>query len=57
MMARSEAAMERARGAVPQYALAKNSEWRPLSQQQGFTRWTDEFGSILHLIKRPDQTR
>jgi hypothetical protein len=57
MMARSEGGLQRARDAVPQDALAQNSEWRPLSQQQGFTRWTDEFGSILHLIKRPDQAK
>jgi spermidine synthase len=57
MMARSEAAMQRARGAVPQGAAAQGMEWRPLSQQQDFTRWTDEFGSILYLIKRPDQAK
>jgi spermidine synthase len=57
MMARSAAAMQRARGAVPQGAAAQDREWRPLSQQQDFTRWTDEFGSILYLIKRPDQAK
>jgi hypothetical protein len=57
MMARSEAAMQRARGTLPQVTPAQDREWRPLSQQQGFTRWTDEFGSILHLIKRPDQAK
>jgi spermidine synthase len=57
MMARSEAAIQRARGAVPQGAAAQDREWRPLSQQQDFTRWTDEFGSILYLIKRPDQAK
>lgn len=57
MMARTEVGLQRARNAVPQGATVQNSEWRPLAQQQGFTRWTDEFGSILHLIKRPDQAR
>ena len=57
MMARSEDGLQRARNAAPQGARAHHSEWRPLAQQQGFARWTDEFGSILHLIKRPDQAR
>ncbi len=57
MMARSKVGLQRARNAVPQGATVQNSEWRPLAQQQGFTRWTDEFGSILHLIKRPDQAK
>ncbi len=56
-MARSEDVLQRARDAVPQEAPSQGSKWRPLSQQQGFTRWTDEFGSILHLIKRPDQAK
>jgi hypothetical protein len=57
MMARSEAAIQRARGAVPQGAPAQDREWRQLSQQQDFARWTDEFGSILHLIKKPAQAK
>jgi spermidine synthase len=57
MMARTEAAMQLARGAVPQGAPAQDREWRQLSQQQDFTRWADEFGSILHLLKSPDQAR
>jgi hypothetical protein len=57
MMARKEAAMQLARGAVPQGAPAQDREWRQLSPQQDFTRWADEFGSILHLLKSPDQAR
>ncbi len=55
MMARSEDMLQRARNAAAQTTPAKDSEWKPLSEKQGFARWTDEFGSILHLIKRPDQ--
>jgi hypothetical protein len=57
MMARTEVGLQRVRDAVPQSASTQDSEWKPLSVKQSFSRWTDEFGSILHLIKRPDQAR
>lgn len=57
MMARSADMLQRAWAAAPQGAAVKDGGWRPLTQKQGLTRWTDEFGSILHLIKRPDQAK
>ncbi len=57
MMARSEDELQRARNAAARGDSTQDSDWKPLSEKQGFARWTDEFGSILHLVKRPDQAK
>ena len=57
VMARSKGDLQRALSMLPAALPDGEDGWRPLRQRTGFARWTDHYGSVLHLLQNPAEGR
>ena len=57
VMARSNGDLQRTLERFPAASSDAEDGWRPLRQRTGFARWTDHYGSVLHLLQNPAEER